>query len=140
MLPWTRSLMNLASFSSMYSPFQITLSSDASGILDRASSLPSGASAANTAETDFSPCSRIASTSSAFSIGMPGTYQLTDGSSSMASPAAHSTICLTRLLQVPHPLPARVFAITPLTVVSSSSRTQETSVPLLTPLQLQTWL
>ena len=59
MLAWTRSLMKRASRSSSYSPFQTVLSSDASAGLLAGSSLPP-ASASNTADTDFRPCSRIA--------------------------------------------------------------------------------
>ena len=43
------------------------------GLAGRRPRLPSTASAANTAETDFSPCSRIACTSSGLVIGMHGT-------------------------------------------------------------------
>ena len=138
MLACTRSLMNRASFSSMYSSAHIILSSEARPILDFASSAPSGASAANTAETDFSPCSRMAAISSGLSIGMPGTYQFADGSSSTAPPAAHSTIWQTMVLQEPQPLPALVLSITPATDLTPLS-TQATSAPLETPLQLQTW-
>ena len=66
--------MNRASFSSTYSPAHTTLSSEASGILDGACS-PSGASAANTCETDFSEAERTAAMSEGLSSGMDGTYQ-----------------------------------------------------------------
>ena len=68
---------------------------------------------------------------------MAGTYHDADGSSVTSPPAAHSTIWPTSSLHDPQPLPAFVFAITPVTDVSPP-RTQETSAPLLTPLQLQT--
>jgi hypothetical protein len=84
--------MNRASFSSMYRSFHIMSSSDAKPIFDFASSAPSGPSAANTDETDRRPRARIAAISSGLSIGIPGTYQLADGSTCTASPAAHSTI------------------------------------------------
>ena len=115
MLACTRSLMNLASFSSMYSSAHIILSSEASPILDFASSAPSGASAAKTEDTDRRPCSMIAAISSGLSIGIPGTYQFADGSSTTAPPAAHSTIWQTMVLQEPQPLPALVLSITPAT-------------------------
>src|SRR5918998_2985526 len=137
MLACTRSLMNRASRSSTYSPPHIILSSDARPILLLASSSPPGTSLANTDETDFSSCVRMAAISSGFGIGTPGTYQLALGSSSTAPPAAHSTICATRPLQVPQPLPALVQSMTPLTVLQPSC-TQAAIVPLVTPLQLQT--
>ena len=55
-----------------------------------------------------------------------------------APPAAHSTTWPTSSLHDPQPLPALVFAITPVTDVVPS-RTQATSAPLETPLQLHTW-
>ena len=67
MLACTRSLMNRASRSSMYSSAHIIFSSEASPILEFASSAPSGASAANTADTERSPSSRIAVISSGLS-------------------------------------------------------------------------
>ncbi len=69
---------------------------------------------------------------------MPGTYHDADGSSVTAPPAAHSTTWQTSSLQDPQPLPALVLAITPVTEVSPP-RTQATSAPLDTPLQLHTW-
>src|ERR1700712_1543781 len=137
-LAWTRSLMNRASFSSMYSSAHIILSNDASPILDFASSAPSGASAAKTEETDFRLCAMISAISSGLSNGTPGTYQVADGSCTTAPPAAHSTIWHTIVLQEPQPLPALVLSITPATDLVPPS-TQATSAPLLTPLQLQTW-
>src|SRR6476659_6783723 len=68
---------------------------------------------------------------------MPGTYHDADGSSVTAPSAAHSTTCPTSSLHDPQPLPALVFAITPVTDVVPS-RTHATSAPLLTPLQLHT--
>src|SRR4051794_29132916 len=138
MLACTRSLMNRASRSSTYSSPHIIFSSEARPILLLASSSPPGTSLANTADTDFSSWVRMAAISSGLGIGTPGTYQLAAGSSSTSPPAAHSTICWTRLLQVPQPLPARVLSITPLTVLQPPC-TVSTSVCLLTPLQLQTW-
>ncbi|SKX83653.1 Uncharacterised protein [Mycobacteroides abscessus subsp. abscessus] len=76
--------------------------------------------------------------SSGFSYGIAGTYQLADGSSVTASPAAHSTTCATNPLHEPQPFPARVAAITPATEVVPPA-TQPTIVALSTPLQLHTW-
>src|SRR4029453_1164439 len=64
-------------------------------------------------------------------------YHDADGSSVIAPSAAHSTIWPTSSLHDPQPLPALVFAITPVTDVSPPC-THATSVPLLTPLQLPT--
>ena len=52
------------------------------------------------------------------SYGIAGTYHDADGSSVTAPPAAHSTIWPTSSLHDPQPLPALVFAITPVTDVS----------------------
>jgi hypothetical protein len=73
MLACTRSLMNRASFSSMYSSPHIILSSEASPILDLTSSAPSGASAVKTADGDLRSSSRTFSIRAGLSIGMPGT-------------------------------------------------------------------
>src|SRR3954454_12140153 len=108
-------------------------SSEASPILLFASSAPSGARAANTAETDRRPCSRTAAISSDFGIGTPGTYHDADGSSATAPPAAHSTICATRDLQEPQPLPARVVSIAAPTVRAPAS-TASARARLVTPL------
>ncbi|MCY1378485.1 hypothetical protein D9M69_661250 [compost metagenome] len=72
-LAWTRSFTNRASRSSMYSAAHSIFNSEARPIFDLASSVPPGASAAKTAETERSPCPRMARISSAFSKGIPGT-------------------------------------------------------------------
>src|SRR6266851_4355089 len=128
--------MNRAPRSSTYSSPHIIRSSETRPILLLASSRPP-ASASKTADTLLSCRAWIAAISSGLPIGTPGTYQVADGSSSAAPSAAHSTICATRDLQEPQPLPARVASITPVTVLMPSW-TAETSVDLLTPLQLQT--
>src|SRR6185369_9404837 len=138
MLACTRSLMNRPSRSSTKSLPQTIRSSEVSAILLAASSLPSGASSAKTAETDRRPRARISASSVGLSSGTPGTYQFADGSSSRSPSAAHSTISFTSVLHDPQPLPARVAAMTPGTVFTPS-RTQAAILPLLTPLQLQTW-
>src|SRR4051812_44644353 len=129
--------MNRPPRSSTTSSGHIIRSSEVRPILLLASSAPPGARAANTADTEYNRCSRIAAISSGLASGTPGTYQDSAGSTSISSPAAHSTIWLTRLLHEPQPLPARVAFITPGTVFVPE-RTQDTSAPLLTPLQLQT--
>ena len=73
MLACTRSLMNRASFSSTASSPHIIFSSEARPILDLASSAPSGASAAKTADGDRRSSSRIRAINAGLSIGMPGT-------------------------------------------------------------------
>ena len=73
MLPCTRSLTNRPSRSSTNSVGHIIRSSEVSAIFDPTCSLPSGASAANTLDTDVSSCSRMAAISAGLSIGMPGT-------------------------------------------------------------------
>ncbi len=72
MLACTRSLMKRASRSSSYSPAQIVMRSEASAGLLAASSTPP-ASALKTADTDLSPCSRIALTRSGLLSGIVGT-------------------------------------------------------------------
>ena len=91
--------------------------------------LPSGASAANTEDTECNSSSRMWRINVGLSYGMPGTYHDADGSSVTAPPAAHSTIWPTNSLHEPQPLPALVFAITPATDVSPSC-TQATSARL----------
>src|SRR5512142_3081975 len=128
MLACTRSLMNRPPRSSTKSSGHIIRSNEVRPILLLASSAPPGASAANTAETEYNRCSRIAAINSGLASGTPGTYQDSAGSTSISSPAAHSTICATKLLQEPQPLPARVAFITPGTVFVPS-RTHFTSAP-----------
>src|SRR5215204_1204369 len=76
--------------------------------------------------------------SSGLAIGMPGTYQLADGSSVRSPSAAHSTICLTSDLQEPQPLPARVRSMTSPTLLQPPATAPHRS-PFDTPLQLHTW-
>src|SRR4051812_17388890 len=134
MLACTRSLMNLASFSWTYCAPQINRSSDVRPIFDLASSCPPGASAAKTAETLSSPCWRIAAVSAGLASGMPGTYQLAVGSSTTSPSVAHSTTCVTRPLQEPQPLPARVRPITAPTPAQPSATASQIDC-LETPLQ-----
>src|SRR6201998_3434639 len=137
MFACTRSLMNRPSRSSTNSSPHIMCSSDDSAIFDPASSRSSRARAAKTDETECRLSSRINRINSGFGYGTPRTYQLADGSSSTAPPAAHSTIWATQPLQDPQPLPARGAAITPVTDFSPP-RTVSTIVAFCTPLQLQT--
>src|SRR3954452_10139766 len=112
MLACTRSLMNLASFSCTYSLPQIIRSSEVSPIFDLASSAPPGASAAKTADTDLSSWARMAAMSSGLASGMPGTYQLAEGSSCTSPSAGPPPIPSARGLDDPRaPTPARAAAL-----------------------------
>ena len=128
--------MNSAPDSSTQSGPHTTRSSDANGIFAVASS-PSGASAANTSDTDFRPRSRTAAISSGLVHGMHGTYQSAAGSAASAPPATQATTSATRPLHDPQPLPARVFATTSPTL-DAPACTHATISPLVTPLQLHT--
>jgi len=138
MLPCTRSLVNRASRSSTISSVHRVRSREARPILLLASSSPRGARAANTADTDFSSCSRMAAMRSGFDSGMPGTYQDAEGSSSAAPPRAASRISLIEPLHDPQPLPARVLSMSAVGVCAPAL-TAVSRAPLLTPLQLHTW-
>ena len=73
MLAWTRSLMNRDPRSSTASSPHIIFSSEATPILDFASSAPSGARAAKTSDADRRSRSRISAISAGLPIGIPGT-------------------------------------------------------------------
>src|SRR5687768_12412205 len=64
-------------------------------------------SSRRTADTLRSPRRRTSATSVGLSIGTAGTYQLSAGSA-LTSPATASISRLIIVLQLPHPVPARV--------------------------------
>ena len=131
--------MKRASRSSTYSSAHSISNSEASAIFDPASSLPSGASAANTEDTECNSSSRMFRYQRRLVIRHPGDIPGRRGILlHLAAAAAHSTTWLTSSLQEPHPLPAWVAVITP-GRRCSPPRTQATRSPLDTPLQLQTW-
>src|SRR5829696_931182 len=117
----------------MYSVPQMPLSIDARPLrLFSSSPVPSSRS---TAETLLSPRSFTAATSVGLSIGTAATYHDSDGSA-FTPPATASMSPLTSVLQLPHPVPARVAFPTAGTVHFPALIAAQ-MVPLLTPLQSQ---
>src|SRR5207253_11522623 len=118
-----------------YSSSQGLLSMEARPFLLLSSSdLPSSRS---TAETLLRPRLRTSATSVGLSSGTAGTYHDSDGSA-FTAPATASISPFTSVLQLPHPVPARVAFPTAGTVHFPALIAAQ-MVPLLTPLQSQIW-